>query len=290
MKKIFLILLTIGFNFVSNVFAELPQTVTKQVHHDPFGVWQTKPRDFEQVTKKGARVVNMPEEDTFFAYWIPPKHKSGRIIVSVHGTGGNPYIALKDEFDWAEKFDYAVIAVSWFSPERGFLSAQDLYRNILESLNFLQSKFGHDLSRVAYIGFSRGAAVSYEVAYLDNQSEKIFDVFIAHSGGIPLDLKVESRNQNSFPDPFFSQLVKGQLPKDAFTGTKFFLYSGDRDESWGPVMSQQMGYARQLIEANGGEVLEWVRDSHDGHMGFLRNPVIKTKALQYFMKISSESH
>lgn len=69
------------------------------------------------------------------------------------------------------------MAVSWFSRERGFFAAQDLYRNILQALNFIREKTGNDLSSVAYTGFSRGAAVSYEVASLDAKSEKIFDLF-----------------------------------------------------------------------------------------------------------------
>ena len=66
MKKIF-IFSALGL-ILSGPFlalAALPQTETQEIDHDPFGIWQSKPQDFQQVTEAGARVVYMPEEKTF---------------------------------------------------------------------------------------------------------------------------------------------------------------------------------------------------------------------------------
>ena len=124
MKRLILLVLSLLFLALTSPtslgWAELPQTKAVQMDHDPFGVWQMKPRDFQDVTSRGAKIIYMPEEQTFFAYWVPPNYHSGRIIVSVHGTGGNPYIAIRDEIETAEKFDYLAVAISWFSKERGF--------------------------------------------------------------------------------------------------------------------------------------------------------------------------
>ena len=106
---------------------------------------------------------------------------------------------------------------------------------------------------------------------------------------MPLDLRVEAKNPDSKTDPFFSGLVNGQLGKEVFKGKKFFLYSGDRDESWGLTMSRQLEHAKQLIEAHGGQVLEWVRDPEGGHLGLIKNPAIKEKALRYFVDLTSGS-
>ncbi len=288
----FTVLFSLLFSFfwLSPAQAELPKTEAREIHHDPFGIWQKKPRDFQTAVDRGAKVVYLPEENTFFTYWVPPRHKSGRIVVSVHGTGGNPYIAIRDEFKTAEEFDYLPIAISWFSKERGFFEAKDLYRNILQALSFIQEKTGSDLSSVAYIGFSRGSAVSYEVAYLDAHAENIIDLFISHSGGIPRDYKVEGMNPNARPDSFFEMLGEDKLGPDVFKGKKFFLYSGDQDEAWGGGngMSLQMEYAKQLIETHKGQVLEWVRDPNGGHMGLLTHPDIKAKALNYFLSLTSK--
>ncbi len=289
-RSLALALCLLSLNRLPSGLAELPQTETREIDHDPFDIWQKKPRDFETAIKRGAKVVYMPEEDTFFTYWVPPHYQSGRIVVSVHGTGGNPYIAIRDEFKTAEEYDYIAVAVSWFSPGRGFYKAQDLYRNILEALSFIQTKYKNDLSSVAYIGFSRGSAVSYEVAYLDAHGENLIDLFISHSGGMPRDYKVEAKKSNAGTDSFFEQLGEDKLGPDVFKGKKFFLYSGDKDEAWGGGngMSKQMEYAKQLIETHEGQVLEWVRDPNGGHMGLLKNPEIKAKALHYFLDLTSK--
>ena len=284
-QMIFLLLVFFSF-FGPAAHAELPRTKTQVIEHDPFGVWRYKKstRNFKLITERGAKVVLMPEENTFFTYYIPPNYRSGRILISVHGTGGNPYIAMQDELDDAQKYDYLPIALSWFSEEKGFFKAEDLYRNILQALDFIRSETGNDLSKVAYVGFSRGSAVSYEIAYLDAKSENVIDFFISHSGGVPTDLRVEAKNPNSKPDPFFTGLTEGTLGAEIFKGEKFFLYSGDKDEQWGPKMSLQLENAKNLIEKNGGEVLEWVRDPEGGHLGFIRSPELKEKAIRYFIR------
>lgn len=265
-----------------------PRTSMTPAEHDPYGLWK-KSRDFEKVKKEGAQVVLMPEEHNFFAYYIPPNYRSGRIMVGVHGTGGNPYIELRDEMEWAKQFDYAVIAMNWLSREKTgrtpeYLDPKDLYRNILQALNFFREKTGNDLSRVAYIGFSRGSAISYEIAYRDRQSQKVFDLMISHSGGIPQDLRIEARNPSAKPEKFFSDLIDGTLGPEPLKGAAFFLYSGDKDEQWGEVMSQQLEHARDLILRNGGEVLEWVRDPEGGHLGLRKNRSINEKAVRYFIE------
>ncbi len=252
-----------------------------EADHDPLMIWK-RSRNFEKVKSEGAQVVIWPEENNFFAYYIPPGYRSGRIMVAVHGTGGNPYEELKDEIPMAKQYDYMVVAMNWFKPKSGFFEAKDLYDDILKALHFVQEKTGNDLSRVGYIGFSRGSAVSYEVAYLDAKSERIIDLFIAHSGGIPKDFKIEAKNRDAQPDEFFAKLATEQLGDAPMAGTRFFLYSGDKDERWGTQMSEQMAYAQELIEKNGGRVLEWMRRADLGHAGLRQDHTINEKAVTYF--------
>jgi predicted esterase len=281
------LLLFLGLNFalISHALA-LPSTEAKPMDRDPMGVWR-KSRSFENVSRMGAKVVFFPEENNFFAYWVPPNYRSGRVMVAIHGTGGNPYEELKDEIPMAEEFDYLVVAVNWFSPKKGYFKARDLYRNILEALDYVKGEAGIDLDAVGYIGFSRGGAISYEVAYLDAQDEKIFDLFIAHSGGIPEDFKVEARNPGAAADAFFSNLAQEKLGPNPLEGTKFFLYSGDKDESWGLRMSRQMDYASTLITRNGGQVVEWVRKPDGSHAGLRMDRSINRKAVRHFIKLTS---
>ena len=273
-----------GF-FLSPLAWALPATRAERVDHDPMGVWK-RSRSFEGVRDKGAKIIFLPEENNFFAYWAPENYHSGRVVVAVPGTGGSPYEELKDEIPMAAKFDYLVVAVNWFSPQKGFFSAEELYRQILFALNYIRETEGNDLRSVAYIGFSRGSAVSYEVAYLDNQSEHIFDYFIAYSGGIARNLKTEFMNPDAQPDPFLVKLTSGALGNAVFASTKFFLYSGDRDVTEGQSMTDKMAYAAELIEKNGGKVLEWVHSPNLGHQGLRQDRSINEKAIRYFIELT----
>lgn len=282
MRSLRYFLVLMGFLLVSPAWA-LPQTRAELVDHDPMGVWR-RSRNFERVQSEGAKIVFLPEERNFFAYWVPENYRSGRIMVAVHGTGGSPYEELKDEIPMAKQFDYLVIAVSWFDPREGFMSPEELYRQILLALNYVKENEGNDLRSVAYIGFSRGSAVSYEVAYRDIRSEKLFDFFIAHSGGIARNLKTEFMNPDATPDPFLIKLASGALGKDALKGADFFLYSGDQDVTDGQSMSDKVSYAKELIKKNGGTVAEWVRRPDLGHPGLRQDRSINEKAVQRFIE------
>jgi len=281
-ERIGCFLVLMGFVLADPAWA-LPSTRAEQVDHDPMGVWR-RSRNFDLVRGEGAKIVFLPEEHNFFAYWVPENYRSGRVMVAVHGTGGTPYEELKDEIPMARQFDYLVIAVSWFDPRTGFMSPEELYRQILLALDYVRKTEGNDLQSVAYIGFSRGSAVSYEVAYRDIQSEKLFDFFIAHSGGIARNLKTEFMNPDAQPDPFLIKLSSGALGKDALKGTGFFLYSGDKDVTDGQSMSDKMSYAKELIEKNGGTVVEWVRRADLGHPGLRQDRSINEKAVRYFIE------
>ena len=235
---------------------------------------------------EGAKIIFLPEERNFFAYWVPENYRSGRVVVAVHGTGGTPYEELKDEIPMAKQLDYMVVAVNWFSPKEGFLTPEELYRQILLALDVIRETEHNDLKSVAYIGFSRGSAVSYEVAFLDLNAEHVFDCFIAHSGGIARNLKTEFMNSKAEPDPFLVKLSSGALGKEPLKGAQFFLYSGDLDVTQGQSMSDKMAYASELIEKNGGKVLEWVRRPDLGHGGLRQDRSIHEKALRYFMELT----
>ena len=264
---------------------ELPRAKAEIVDFDPTGVW-SRSKSFGQVKdEEGVQVISFPDEKNFFAYYVPPGHKPERVMVAVHGTGGSPYEELKDEIPMAKEFDYIVVAVNWFKPDTGFFKADALYNEILEALAYVQKAEKIELDKVGYIGFSRGAAVSYEIAYLDAHSKyHLFKFFIAHSGGIPADFRVEAKNEGSQPDNFMRKLALGGLGQAPMKGTTFFLYSGDLDEHWKLKMSEQVGNAKNIIEKNGGTVVEWVHRTDLGHGGLRKDRSINEKAVRAFIE------
>ena len=286
MRKMALLIIT-SMLLCSKSLMALPSGDAKIVEHDPFRIWK-RSKNFEKVKQAGSKVVYLRDENNYFAFWIPGTAKGKRIMIAVHGTGGNPYEELKDELPLAKHFDYIVVAVNWFTRERGYFEARDLYRNILKALEFIRSEYDNDLSQVGYIGFSRGSAIAYEVAHLDAKTENLMDLFICHSGGIPRDFRIEAKSANSHPDDFFYKLANGSLGADALKGEKFFLYSGDKDANWGATMSDQMQYASDLIKNSGGQVMEWVRDPNGTHAGLRTQPYINEKAIRWFIQITTQ--
>lgn len=243
-------------------------------------------RCFREVVERGARIFDDRTEGSFLVEWVPSRWDQGRVLVALHGTGGSPYEEVKDEIPLAREFGYAVVAVHWFDEdERRFFDAPKLHRVVERALASFRTRHPTDLSRVALCGFSRGGAVSYEMAWLDRQGEKRFDLVIAHSGGIPLDLVV-APGEGRREDAFFADLMTGRLGEDALAGTRFFLYSGDRDEEWGVEMSRQMEHAERLIESSGGEVVERIRDPEGSHMGYRKDREVAEKAIRHFLRLT----
>ena len=286
MKKITAVLALFSLGFCGAALAEeeeLPLSASELVDYDPMGIW-THSRGYGYAKDEGSQTVLFPKENNFFVYYVPPDYKSGRVMVAVHGAGSNPYDELMAEIPMAKQFDYLAVAVNWGKPGSGVMNADALYRNIQMALAYLQKKESNSLEKVAYIGFSRAAAVSYEIAYLDAHKWHLFDLFIAHSGGIPADYRVEPKRAGAEPDAFLVKLVQGRLGPAPLKETAFFLYSGDKDEDWGLRMSEQVENAEKLITQNGGTVVERVRRTDLGHAGLRSDPSINEKAVRAFIE------
>lgn len=259
------------------------QAALAETTQDYPGQWKTSP-NYSQVSAQGVKVVNLPEEESYAVYWQPEKMQQGRIMVLVHGTDGTPYAEVKDELEFGAKYGYAVLGILWQNPRtKSYATATQVYRIIHKALQHVKEKYGNDLSRVAYVGFSRGSAVSYETTWLDRQGYKYFDLTISHSGGIPTTLSVTPTDTSSNPDVFFSNLTYGKLGANPLAGTKFFLYCGEKDEQWGLEMCKQFDNANSLIQNNGGTVVEFIRDANGTHGGYRATSAYHEKGVSQFI-------
>jgi predicted esterase len=256
-----------------------------ETDRDTLGFFK-KSRAYPLCAKAGARVINFEDEHSFAALWTPTNFRSGRIMILLPGTGGTPYEGMKDELSLARKYDYMVAGVQWRDRDtQQFFDAETVYRLVDRTLRHAAAHDKADLSKVALSGFSRGGAISYEVAWLDAQSNRYFKLIIAHSGGVPLDAVVAPR-ESRHPGHFFSELNAGKLGPDAMKGCNFFLYSGDKDEQWGGKMSEKMENATKVLPLAGANVVEWVRDPNGGHMGYFKTPEIHEKAIRHFIRLT----
>lgn len=242
--------------------------------------------NYSQVSASGAKVVNLPEEESYAVFWQPSQIKQGRIMLAVHGTDGTPYAEVKDEIDFGTRYGYAVLGVQWHNQATDlYYSATQLYRIIHKVLQYAKERYGLDLQRIAYVGFSRGSAVSYETAYLDRKGYQYFDLMISHSGGIPTNSGVEPGESNG-PGVFFYNLVNNNLGSLPLSGSKFFLYCGEKDEEWGAAMCQKVDYANTQIEKNGGTVVEFIRDANGTHGGYRLNESYHEHGVTQFLSLT----
>jgi predicted esterase len=256
--------------------------------HDLLGIWKQPKhaRAFELVTGQGARVLNLPKVTRFAAVWKPEGYASGRIMVLVPGTGGTPYEGLKDEIGLANAYDVMLVGLQWFDPQsETYDDPADVYRNIETVLRYLSTTEQVPLTRVALSGFSRGSAISYELAYRDLQSNKYFDLVIAHSGAIRPDGRVAPRQQTD-PGQFYADFLNDRLGEAPMAGTRFFLYAGEQDEQWGAEMAENMAFTRDRLLRAGAEVTDCIIDPEGGHMGYFLNSAHHELAVKRFVSAS----
>lgn len=248
---------------------------------DYLGYFTTSP-GYSQLSGKAVKVVNLPEEESFFAVYTPSVVQKSRIMVGVHGTDGTPYEELKNEVDFADQYGYVVLGVQWHNKAADtYATPKSVYRIIGKALDHLKRTTGNDLSRVAYVGFSRGSAISYEVTWRDRESRKLFDLTVSHSGGIPTELPVAPQGDD--PGVFYNALTKGTLGGAPMSGTQFFLYCGEKDEQFGAQMCQWVNNAKTLIERNAGSVVRLIDDPVGKHAGYRANPSNHMAGVQAFI-------
>ena len=258
------------------LYQVLPEGVS-----DYLGYYANSP-GYSLLSGKAVKVVNLPEEDSFFAVYTPSAVQKARVMVVVHGTDGTPYEELKDEVSYADQYGYIVLGVQWHNKATDtYATPKTVYRTIVKALDHLKRTTGNDLSRVSYVGFSRGSAISYEVAWRDRQSRKFFDLTVAHSGGFPTILPAAPPADD--PGVFYNALTKGTLGAAPMSGTKFFMYCGEKDEILGTEACKLVNNAKTLIERNAGTVVRLIDDPVGKHAGYRVNPQYHTDGVQAFI-------
>ncbi len=237
---------------------------------------------YAKIAKQGIVVVNLPEEESFFAYWVPPSGSVEYAMILLHGTGGTAYDELGDEMEMALRYGYAIIGIQWLDKRSGrYFEARKVNRIMDKALRHLGKRFGRMPDKAALCGFSRGSAVSYEVAYYDRLSDQRLSLVIAHSGGIPTD-NVVAPGENSGPGAFYEDLTSGKLG-EPYAGLRFFLYAGCRDEEWGTTMCEYMRYTKEVLEKTGASVPVCIIDPNGAHAGYRRNSAYHEQAVKLFL-------
>ncbi len=245
---------------------------------DNFGFHQSS-MSYDEMINAGLKVINL--ENTFFTIWIPERFEEiedKRALVSVHGSYADAYIGTMGELNLARENNYAIIAVQWYLGMEQYLNSREIYELINISVQYAVENYDIDEHSLAYTGFSRGSANSFEVTFWDKYEETDYFVLtISHSGAIPPEQ----------PTEFVSDLLDGEFGTDAFSDKHFFLYCGLQDEEWGTDMCHYMNYTEDLLEEYGAVIEEYIHDNEGGHMGYSESEEYHSSAIDLFLELSS---
>lgn len=244
---------------------------------------------YQACTQAGAKVINFTADTSFATVWVPVNYSTQavkRVMVAIHGTKGSAYAAMNDEFANAQANNYAIIGIQWWqqgatpAADGTYFNEDKIYRLIDTTLKHVKAKYGGDLSRVGYSGFSRGSASSFLVMFYDRlYKTNYFALSISASGGIPVP-----PNPAKPPLPEVFRKRYGEQP---FLGTSFFYYCGMKDEEWGTTMCDQISYADSIIKANGGQTVRRISDPNGSHGGYRTSTGYQASATQWFLDLTS---
>lgn len=251
-----------------------PSITFKKMDHDPYGIWKQQGAHFSSLDTNHVSVYASPDSPLFAVVYLPsgtPK----RNLVLLPGTTGVAYAGIFDEMEAAEEMDTAVISLQWYDfATRTYADAATISQAIDAAYSALSGKLAE---KSVLRGFSRGGAMSFEVAALDAAGAKRFTGIANESGGVPKDGLIEakdptaSRDQYEATFQFFSALTEGTAPLTTFENQHFFLYCGLKDEEWGTEMCENMDRANTLVPKYGGTIDEFIRDPEGIHMGLIRD-------------------
>jgi predicted esterase len=224
----------------------------------------------DQISQLGA--VFFPVGKRYAVAWFPPNWDlaQGKLIISLHGTGGCAEIQFSDLYPFASQRGIALVGLQYYTPglpgDEGYDDDDVILENaqaIVQTVSAHCPIAGHP---IFYHGFSRGSAMSYPVAVLDRAGPKLFSAFIADSGATPPGQPVH---------PTLQSLV-AQGSTTGLAGARFWQYCGGQDYGHGAPMCDEVKDARDLVLQLGGAVDQLYEDPAGDHGIF----VGKTTATQ----------
>lgn len=86
---------------------------------DILGIYRIHNAAYQAAMERGCRVVNLPEQGTFFVYWLPEGFErlpEKCVVVMLHGTNGNAYRHLLNLYETAAQEKFALVSIQWGWP------------------------------------------------------------------------------------------------------------------------------------------------------------------------------
>lgn len=198
-----------------------------------------------------------------------------RVMVNLHGTGGAP------ESEWAidwqtilSQHNWAYIGLKYVNDATGVHDDETtIYANLKTALTEIAASCEFGNPSMFLVGFSRGSAESFPIAYLDIKDRRYFKAIGNNSGawiiGEPMTATMEA--------------IVARHETTAYAGTKFWMYCGALDDGHnGHPMCEEMTNAKTFITSYAGTVERLYQDPTGGHGGLAKNTDAWTAMFTYF--------
>lgn len=203
----------------------------------------------------------------YYAAWFPSTWASSstrRVMVDLHGTGGAPETEWST--DWKAIFttkNWAWIGLKYVDDSNGSYDADPtIYTNLKTIMTELAAACDFGSPLMFLQGYSRGSANTFPIAYLDIKDRKYFKAMVSNSGAW------------SYPNGPLVATMQGVVDRKettGYSGTKFWLYCGERDFEHGYKMCLEMNQAKTWVTSYGGTVERLYQDPTGAHGGLAKN-------------------
>lgn len=258
-------------------------TAVLEAENDQLGYAAQSPQG-SMVLGAGAKVLQLPELETFVVYWLPENAKADRFLVLLHDANETAYDEIGAEIAAAKANGYGLLAIQWHTKSTDtYQSAAAMYRGISSVFDWLDQSDVRPKT-LALAGLGQGATVSFELLSFDRSNRRFFSGVAGFSGGIPNDAIVAPK-RSARPDPFLVSLIVGQVKADLYSGLRFYLYCGRLDEEWGVKMCEQVNYAQSLAIKYGAKADALVTSETLGHRGVRTDPMLYQGFIDWFLSL-----
>jgi len=219
-------------------------------------------RDALYAAGGGVRAVS----SRYFAAWFPANWSTStprRVLVGLHGTGGAP--ETEWSVDWKDIVSargWAYVGLKYVDDATGSHDGDTvIYANLKSTIDTLAAACDFGSPAMFLVGFSRGSAQSFPVAYLDLKDRRFFKAIGNNSGawtvGQPMVATMEA--------------IVSRGETTAYSGSRFWMYCGERDMEHGYPMCDEMTNARTFITSYAGHVERLYEDPTGAHGGLAKN-------------------
>jgi hypothetical protein len=202
----------------------------------------------------------------YFAGWFPAGWSASsprRVLVGLHGTGGAP--ETEWSVDWKDIVaarGWAYIGLKYVDDSSGNHDSETvIYANLKSMIDTLKSSCDFGSPSQFLVGFSRGSAEGFPVAYLDLKDRRLFKAIGNNSGAWMLGGPMVSTME--------AIVARGETT--AYSGSRFWMYCGARDLDHGYPMCDEMNNARTFVTSYGAHVERLYEDPTGAHGGLAKN-------------------